>query len=78
MIAAARTGNENNNIKAVISIDQTNKGIRCMCIPGARILTIVVIKLIAPIRDATPDKCRLKIARSTDGLECVWIELNGG
>ena len=49
-----------------------------MCIPGARILTIVVIKLIAPIRDATPDKCRLKIARSTDGPECVWIELKGG
>ena len=37
--------------------------------PGARILKIVVIKLILPKIDAAPDKCKLKIAKSTAGPE---------
>jgi hypothetical protein len=41
-------------------------------------LSIVVIKLTAPKRELIPAKCRLKIARSTDGPECACIELNGG
>lgn len=32
-------------------------------------LKIVTMKLIAPIIDDAPDRCRLKIARSTDGPE---------
>jgi len=28
------------------------------------------MKFIAPKRDETPDKCKLKIARSTEGPEC--------
>ena len=58
--------------------DQTNKGIRCIYIPGARMFRIVVIKLTAPIIDEAPARCRLKIARSTDGPECAWTEANGG
>ena len=46
--------------------------------PGLRILNVVVIKLIAPKIDAAPDKCKLKIAKSTEGPECAWILLNGG
>lgn len=38
-----------------------------MVIPGNLILMTVVIKLIAPKIDAAPDKCKLKIAKSTAG-----------
>jgi len=40
-----------------------------MNIPGARILKIVTIKLIAPKIDDAPAKCKLKIAKSTEGPE---------
>lgn len=69
VIAPASTGNDNNNKKAVIKIAQGNKGIRVRYNPGTRILKIVVIKLIAPIKEATPAKCKLKMARSTEGPE---------
>jgi hypothetical protein len=36
------------------------------------------MKLIAPKIDAAPDKCKLKIAKSTEAPECAWIEDNGG
>jgi hypothetical protein len=32
-------------------------------------LKIVTIKLIAPRIDAAPERCKLKIAKSTDGPE---------
>jgi hypothetical protein len=34
-------------------------------------LNIVTIKLIAPIIEEAPERCRLKIARSTEGPECA-------
>jgi hypothetical protein len=74
----AKTGRESNNKKAVISIDQTNKGSLCIVIPGARILKIVVIKFIAPRILLIPDKCRLKIAKSTAPPECEAMLLRGG
>ena len=49
-----------------------------MVIPGALILKIVVIKLIAPNIEDAPAICKLKIAKSTDPPECAWIELKGG
>lgn len=78
VIPPAKTGIDNNNKKAVISIDHTTKGNLCIDIPGALILKIVVIKLIDPKIDETPDKCRLKIAKSTAGPEWLWIPLKGG
>jgi len=36
------------------------------------------MKLIAPAIDEAPAKCKLKIAKSTEGPECAWIPLNGG
>jgi hypothetical protein len=36
------------------------------------------MKLIAPAIEEAPDKCKLKIARSTAGPECASIPLNGG
>jgi hypothetical protein len=39
---------------AVTNKAQTNKGILCIVKPGALILSIVVIKLMAPKREETP------------------------
>jgi hypothetical protein len=50
-------------------MDQTNKGILSIVIPGALILRMVVIKLIAPIIEEAPAKCRLNIAISTEPPE---------
>jgi hypothetical protein len=38
----------------------------------------VLIKLIAPNRLETPAKCKLKIAKSTEGPECDCTEDKGG
>jgi hypothetical protein len=46
--------------------------------PGALILKIVVIKLMAPKIEEAPDKWRLKIARSTEGPECACTLDKGG
>jgi len=78
VIAAAKTGNDNNNKKAVIKTDQTKSGIRKYVNPRARIFVIVTIKLIAPIIDEAPAICKLKIAKSTAGPECATIPDNGG
>jgi len=78
VIAPAKTGRENNNKKAVIKTDQTNKGSLCIDKPGTRILNIVVIKFIAPNKDETPARCKLNIAKSTEPPECATIELKGG
>jgi hypothetical protein len=45
---------------------QTNSGSFSKVIPGDRIFIIVVIILIAPIRDEKPARCRLYMERSTD------------
>jgi len=41
-------------------------------------LNIVVIKLIAPIIDEAPAKCKLNIAKSTDAPGCPSKLLKGG
>jgi len=58
VIAPANTGNESNNKNAVIYTAHTNKGVRCAVIPGARMLVIVTMKLIAPKIEETPAKCK--------------------
>lgn len=40
-----------------------------MVIPGARMLNIVVMKLIAPNIEEIPAKCKLNIANSTPAVE---------
>jgi hypothetical protein len=57
VIAPAKTGNDNNNKKAVMKTAQTNSGVRFALIPGVRIFVIVTMKLIAPKIDETPAKC---------------------
>lgn len=39
---------------------------------------MVQIKLIAPKIEAAPDRCKLKIARSTAPPECAVIPASGG
>ena len=56
VIAPASTGSDNKSRNAVTRTDHTNKGNLCIVIPGPRMLKIVVIKLIEPKMDETPDK----------------------
>jgi len=65
VIPPAKTGRANNNNTAVIKIAHTNNGNLCIDKPGALIFRIVVIKFIAPNKELTPAKCKLKIAKST-------------
>lgn len=63
---------------AVTNMAHTNKGNLCKVIPGALILRTVAIKFIAPKIEEIPDKCRLKIAKSTDAPEWDPIPDKGG
>ncbi len=67
VIAPARTGSANSSMNAVTSTAQTKSGILCMVMPGARMLKIVVMKLIAPRIDDAPARCSAKITMSTAG-----------
>jgi hypothetical protein len=57
VIAPANTGRESKSKKAVMYKAQTNKGVRLAVIPGARMLVIVTMKLIAPKIEETPAIC---------------------
>ena len=57
--ATVITGKASTNKIDVISVIQTNNGMRIKLIPGARILIIVTTKLNAAANDATPRTCRL-------------------
>jgi hypothetical protein len=65
VIPPASTGKDSSNKKAVIKIAQTNKGNLWKGKLFDLIFVMVQIKLIAPKIEAAPDKCRLKIAKST-------------
>ena len=54
VMPAARTGRERRRSTAVIRTAQTNRGVWYCEIAGGFILTIVVMKLIAPRIDDTP------------------------
>src|SRR6267143_5793578 len=67
VIAPASTGSASSNRKAVTRIDHTKSGMRCKVIPGARMLKIVVMKLIELMIDEAPARCSEKIAMSIEG-----------
>jgi len=52
--APASTGRARISRTTVINTDQMNSGIFSVGIPSIRLLAIVVVKLIAPIREDTP------------------------
>lgn len=78
VIAPANTGNDNNNKNAVIKTAHTNNGKLWKDRLFTRILKIVQIKLIAPKIEDAPDKCKLKIAKSTEPPECAVALDSGG
>ena len=67
VIAPASTGIDSSSRNAVTRIDQTNSGILCSVMPGARMLKIVVMKLIAPSNDEAPARCSAKRVKSIAG-----------
>jgi hypothetical protein len=67
VIAPASTGRDNNNNTAVTTTAHPNKANLCSLIPGLLIFNIVVIKLIAPNKLLTPERCKANIAKSTLG-----------
>lgn len=76
--AAAKTGRARRSMIAVISTDQTNKGMLNIGIDAGFILIHVVMKLIAPRIEEAPARCSEKIARSTEGPECTMLPDSGG
>lgn len=56
VIAPAKTGSDSRSRKAVTKTDQTKSGSLCLNSPGARLLRIVTIKLIAPRIDEAPER----------------------
>ena len=72
----ARTGSASSSRKAVIRIDQANSGILNMVMPGARMLKIVVMKLMAPRIEEAPARWIARIARSIAGPG--WPEVASG
>jgi hypothetical protein len=66
VIAPASTGKDKRRSTAVISTDQTNRGILSIFIVVVRMLIMVVMKLMAPKIEEAPARCSLKIVRSTD------------
>jgi len=65
VIAPASTGRERRRRIVVMNMDQTNKGIRSIVIPGDRMLIIVVMNFMEAMIDDAPARWREKIARST-------------
>lgn len=74
----ASTGRVSSRRTAVVSTDQTNSGSLYIVCPGTRILKIVTIKLEAPSSEEIPERCRLKIARSTEPPEWLCSPDSGG
>jgi hypothetical protein len=67
VIAPANTGKDSNNNTAVTTTAHPNKANLCNLIPGLLILSIVVIKFIAPNKLLIPARCKANIAKSTPG-----------
>src|SRR5262245_65548009 len=70
----ASTGSDNRSRKPVTSTDQTNSGILCSVMPGARMLKMVVMKLMAPRIDEAPARCSDRMAKSIDGPGWPLVE----
>src|SRR3546814_15770172 len=65
-------------MNAVTRIDQTNNGIVWSVMPGARMLRMVVMKLIAPRTDEAPARCIDNMTMSTAGPAEPAVASGGG
>lgn len=77
-MAPASTGSERRSRIAVISTDQTNKGMESSLMEEERMFMIVVMKLIAPRIEEAPARWRLKMARSIENPEWNRFPARGG
>ena len=73
----ASTGIASSIRNAVIRIDHINSGIRSRVMPGARMLKMVVMKLMPPRIEEAPARCSDRIAKSTAGPGCPVIDDSG-
>ena len=62
----------------MITTAHPNKANLCNLIPGVLILTIVVMKFMAPNKLLTPERCKANIAKSTLGPLWLCTPDNGG
>ncbi len=62
----------------MIKTDHGNSGIRNMVMPGARILTIVAMKLIDPMIDDAPARCIDRITKSAAAPGVPTVDDIGG
>ena len=76
VMAPASTGSDSSSRNTVTRIDHTNSGILCRVMPGARMLKMVVMKLMAPRIEEAPARCSDRIAKSTAGPG--WPEVDSG
>ena len=76
VIAPARTGSESSSRNTVTRIDHTNSGMRWSVMPGARMLKMVVMKLMAPRIDEAPARWTERMAQSMAGP--VWPDVESG
>src|ERR1700734_129048 len=76
VMAPASTGSSNSR-NTVTRIDHTNSGILCRVMPGARMLKMVVMKLMAPRIEEAPARCSDRMAKSTAGPGCPASDDNG-
>ena len=74
VMAPASTGSANSKRNTVTRIDHTNSGILCMVMPGARMLKIVVMKLMAPRIDDAPARWIDRMTKSTAGPGCPEVD----
>src|SRR4029079_10168116 len=70
VMAPASTGSDKSSRNTVTSCDHTNSGILCSVMPGARMLKMVGMKLMAPRIDEAPARCSARMAKSTAGPGC--------
>ena len=78
VIPAARTGRDRSKRMAVINTDHTNKGVWNWEMATGFMLTIVVIKLMAPKIEEIPAKWREKMVKSTDAPAWARLLARGG
>src|ERR1700746_278973 len=76
VMAPASTGSDSNSRNTVTRIDHTNSGILCSVMPGARMLKIVVMKLMAPRIEEAPARWIDRMAKSTAGPG--WPDVDSG
>ena len=67
------TGTANNSKNCTTVIIQVKIGIFMSVIPGARMLSTVTIRLMAPVNDAMPAICKPNVQKSTP-----WLGENTG